>query len=133
MSVDYSSDILELFHTPKYLFDKDTYGVIGSAGDLTIGESVFFYLKLNAKEPYTETQITKIRYSALGSVMLIAAAEKLCSSIEGKTLQEALNYCDPSTGLQHELDVPNDRLHSVNFVIQAFFNAFESFVNQTVN
>lgn len=132
MNIDYSPAILELFNAPKYFFDEKVYTVIGFAGDLNIGESLNLYLNIAPNENYVLSQITKVRYSALGSVMLIAAAENFCAKVEGKTLQDALNYCDPSTGLHYALNAPNDRLHSVNFVVQAFYNAFENFIKNMI-
>lgn len=132
MNIDYSPAILELFNAPKYFFDEKAYTVIGFAGDLNIGEILNLYLNIAPNENYVLSQITKVRYSALGSVMLIAAAENFCAKVEGKTLQDALNYCDPSTGLHYALNAPNDRLHSVNFVVQAFYNAFENFIKNMI-
>lgn len=131
MSVEYADDVVTLFMQPTHVYKtNDGFNLVGQSGDMSIGEYVHMYFKMENMNYDANTKIVKANFSAIGSVMLIAAAEKFCRRAEGFTFTDLLSYCDVSTGLQHELNTPDNRLHSVNFVINAFYSAFESLVNK---
>ena len=124
--MQYSEQAMALFSSPKYFFtSEDKYNVSGSAGDLNIGEYVNLYFDVEKNDNYIESKIVKIRFSVMGGVIIIAAAEKFCSMVDGKSFGDALKYCDPS-GLYVDLNITEEKMHSVNFVVHAFYSALES-------
>lgn len=129
MNINYSDEIMELFANPECIYDTHVWretNLMGYAGDLAIGEYVHLYFQIEKAQNYIDTKILAAKFNAIGSVMLIAAAEKFCSLIKGKTFQEAINYCDPQTGLAHILSAPEEKLYSLNFIFNAFYKALET-------
>lgn len=129
MNISYSDEVIELFAAPEHVYDmhvwRETH-LMGYAGDLSIGEYVHLYFQIEKAANYIDSKILAAKFNAIGGVMTIAAAEKFCSLIKGKTFQEALNYCDPQTGLPNILSIPEGKLYSVNFVLNAFYKALET-------
>jgi len=132
MNIDYSDTIMEAFHSPQYVYVADEkVDLIGYAGDMAIGEYVQLYFHVQKAANYADNKIMQARFSAIGGVLLISAAEKLCSLLEGLTFEEALKYCDPEIGLPHILEAPNEKIYSINFVTQAFYKAFETLTSHS--
>lgn len=128
MNIDYSNDILNIFSSPMHIYSiGDESHLVGYAGDPNIGEYVHLYFQFQKSDSknYADNKIIKAKFSAIGGVVLIAACEKFCALVENITFHEALKYCDPEVGLQHILNAPQEKTHSINFVIQAFYKAFE--------
>lgn len=127
MNIDYSDEIIHTFASPKYIFHNEKhFNLMGHAGDTAIGEYVHLYFQTEKATNYAESKILQARFSAMGSVLTIAAAEKFCSLAEGLTFQEAIKYCDMENGLSHILSAPVEKMYSINFVIQAFYKALET-------
>lgn len=128
MSMYYSDEIMTIFSSPSHVYKEgDEIHLTGYAGDPMIGEYIhlYFYIqKATDSLNYADNRIVQAKFSALGGVVLIAAADKFCSLVEGLTFQEALKYCDPER-LQHVLLAPQGKVYSINFIIQAFYKAFE--------
>lgn len=106
----------------------DEVHVMGYAGDLLIGEYVhlyFNYVKLDNFKDYGDVKIVTAKFSAIGNMVTILAAEKFCSIVEGLTFNECLQFCDPDIGLQYMMQEHENKIHSINFVIQAFYKAIE--------
>lgn len=124
--IDYSEKALRNFNAPKHIYDQSSTDLFGYAGDTSIGEFVNFYFNIDKAEIYANTRITRATFSAIGGVLTIAAAETFCSLVEGITFQDALRYCDMENGLRTFLSAPTEKIYSINFVIQAFYKAFET-------
>lgn len=125
MNIGYTEETLTLFANPKYVYElNEQHNVFGSFGDADIGEYVNLYFQVETNTDYAESKILKARFSAVGNVITIAATEYLCSMIEGLTFNQALGYFTVDK-LQKILKVPEDRLHSIGFIVQAFYNALE--------
>lgn len=131
MNVNYSNEIMEIFNQPQHVYtSKDSFDIIGYVGELPYGEYVHLYFSIDKQENYIESKITQAKFSAIGGVMLIAAAEKFCSLVEGISFHDAMKYCDPQTGLANILSAPEEKMYSVNFVLHAFYKALETLTNQ---
>lgn len=132
MNIEYSDEVMELFAAPQHVYDtcvwRETH-LTGHAGEVSVGEYVWLFFQIEKSTNYVESKILSAKFSAIGSVMLIAAAEKFCSLIKGLTFQEAMKYCDPESGLAHLLSAPDAKIHSVNFVLHAFYKALETLTN----
>lgn len=123
----YSPEILNLFSSPAHIYNSTALtNFIGYAGDTTIGEYVHLYFQVDINnENKAQSKIIKAKFSAIGGVILISAAEKFCELVENSNFQEALIYCDTENGLSKLLNIPSDD-HSINFIIQAFYISLES-------
>lgn len=126
--IDYSEAILKAFDKPRHVYNQSSVDLIGHAGEISIGEYVNLYFKVDKADVYANTKIMRATFSVIGGVVTIAAAETFCSLIEGHTFQEALEYCDIENGLYKVLSPPIEKLYSINFVVQAFYKAFEELV-----
>lgn len=126
MNIDYSDEINALFASPMHVYSNEDINLIGYAGDVKIGEYVHLYFQVQKESNYADSKILQARFSAIGSVMLIAAAEKFCSLIEGLSFQESIKYCGVENGLLQILSAPTEKYHSIHFVEQAFYNALET-------
>lgn len=126
MNIDYSDEINALFASPMHVYSNEDTNLIGYAGDVKIGEYVHLYFQVQKESNYADSKILQARFSAIGSVMLIAAAEKFCSLIEGLSFQESIKYCGVENGLLQILSAPAEKYHSIHFVEQAFYNALET-------
>lgn len=130
---------MDLFSEPSHIYigEEKSLGnlyshsqnIIGRAGDQNIGEYIHLYLQYMEDSNPTDGKIVRARFSTIGSVVMIAIAEKFCMNIENKTFQEALFYCDPIE-LQKQLFVPDEKMYLINFVIEAFYSAFEILINK---
>ena len=129
MSTEYSDEIMSIFSSPNHIYQEgDENHLMGFAGDASIGEYIHLYFqfcKAQNSSNYADSKIVRARFSAVGGVLLIVAAEKFCSLVEGLSFQDALKYCDP-VRIQHILSAPNEKIYSVNFVIQAFYKSLEA-------
>lgn len=117
----YTSDILDLFNTPAYVYSTGSYDIIKGAGDQDMGEYVNLYLQVEwNKTSLLDSRILGVRFSAVGGVMLIATAEKFCRMIDKVSFREAILKCD---------DLRNfgliERRYATNFVIEAFHKCLE--------
>lgn len=130
MSIAYSPDVIKSFMSPKNLYiPGDSSNYIGFAGDDSIGEYVHLYFQVNQdNDNLSASKILSIKFSAIGGVSLITTAEKFCDLICGLTFLDALNYCDVEK-VKQGIGIPDEKIYSVNFVIQAFYSAFEALVN----
>jgi NifU-like protein involved in Fe-S cluster formation len=126
MNVNYSNEIMNLFVEPQHVYAQQEINLMGHAGDISLGEYIHIYFQVESMSNYIESKINRALFSAMGSVMLITAAEKFCSIIEGLTFQDAIKYCDPEYGLAKILSAPEEKMYSVNFVLHAFYNALET-------
>lgn len=118
-----ATEALDLFNAPRFIYEPNVaYNFMGHAGDMSIGEYIYFYVKTETNESI----ITEIRYSIIGSVYLIAIAEKFCALIKGKNINTALSFCDESN---IDLIIPDERKYLFNFVIQAFYEIVEGIMN----
>lgn len=124
----YSNDTLKIFNNVQHSFAlKDKYNFLGSAGDLSVGEYVNLYFDVElAPNDILSSKIIKGRFSAIGSVMLIASAEKFCSIIANNTIAEVLAKCDIE---KFNINIVAGKEYSFNFVLQAFYNIVESISN----
>jgi NifU-like protein involved in Fe-S cluster formation len=131
----YSKKIIDIFNGIKHTYIPGSNNeVFGYAGDPKIGEYVYLYFDIDiVKDNVLASIITKASFSAIGSVMLLATAEYLCSAMDGITLREALFKVDPENkdGL-YALDVLEGREHSFHFVIQAFYGGIEAISNGSI-
>lgn len=128
MNVTYTKEVMDIFASPRYVYTQEEYNLLGHAGDTAIGEYVHLYFQLEKKSNYADSLIVSARFSAIGSVLLIATADKLCSLVEGKTFQEAIGICS-FDNLRKTLSAPVEKTHSVNYVTMAFYNALETLTN----
>jgi NifU-like protein involved in Fe-S cluster formation len=131
----YSKQIIDVFNDIKHNYSLDVkYNFIGNAGDIKIGEYITLYIDIDPHADILSSKIIKATFSAIGSVMLLATAEYLCSMIECITLQEALFVVDPDNdnGL-YALDILETREHSFGFVLQAFYDAVENINNSAIS
>lgn len=127
MNINYSSKVMEAFSFLEHVYVQgEPYDLIGYAGETSVGEHVNLYFQINRELNYADSKITKARFSAMGSVMLIAAAEKFCALVENLTFQDAIKQTGELTGV---LSAPDEKVHSVMFVVQAFYKAFETLTN----
>lgn len=124
--MNYSIETMDVFAEPQHIYRKQNTNVMGHAGNISFGEYVHLYFQVEKAPNYIESKINCAVFSAMGGVMLIAAAEKLCSLIEGHSFEDAMKYCDPEHGLAKILSVPEEKIYSVNFVLHAFYNALET-------
>lgn len=132
MNINYSGEIMDMFYSPKHIYTNQQYNLIGFAGQTNVGEYVHLYFWIDKTDNFADSKIVYVIFSAIGSVLLIAAAEKFCSLIEGMSFQAALKYCDPISGLQCILAAPDEKLYLINFVVQAFYKAFEDLANNNL-
>jgi len=124
MNIDYSDIIMESFASPQHVYNGDkNYNLIGYAGDTRIGEYVHLYFNINRESQYADSKIIEANFSAIGSVMLIAAAEKFCELVKNLTFQEAILYTEKLSSI---LAAPEEKIYSVMFVTQAFYKALET-------
>lgn len=128
---EYSKYVLQLFDNPKCLYAPGShYDLMGHSGDLEVGEYVHLYFdvpEINRESPL-DSRIVEIRFSAIGGVILIGVAEKLCQVVDdnfGMSISGLLKYCG-SEELTTSLGISSNRVHSVNFVIQAVYNMIEN-------
>jgi NifU-like protein involved in Fe-S cluster formation len=130
MSITYSNEMMNIFNSPQHVYVVGEQSNLQSfAGDQEIGEYIHLYFEFIKADDFIHSQIIKVRFSAVGGITIISAAEKLCTLIENKTFNESLIYCDPDNGLKKLLMISEDKLYSVNFVIQAFYRAIEILSN----
>lgn len=126
MAIQYPAEIIELFDSPQHKYIKgEVCDLVKGAGDLDMGEYVNLHFRIErSKASYIDARIVTASFSAMGSVMIVAAAEKFCSLIVGKTFREALLECDELRKMK-----VSGREHSIDFVIQAFYKSLESLSN----
>lgn len=121
--MEYTEEVLSVFSNQNCVYKNNKYDNLGSVSDAAIGEYINLYVEMdNCGKNYMENIIKSATFSAIGSVMLIAAAEKFCFSINNKTFNEAIKYCDYKDDKWCELNVPQERTHSIGFIVQAFYN-----------
>lgn len=131
--LELSNKIIDLIKCPQHVYNGDVYNLIGHAGDLSIGEYVYLYLKTNtdSTDP-SNSKIIEARFSAIGGATLIALAEQFCSLITNITFNEALQKCDDENGFANGLNISIDHIHSFNFIVQAFYISIETLIQSSV-
>jgi NifU-like protein involved in Fe-S cluster formation len=127
-TLSYSDEVMDLFASPVHVYDKQEFNLMGHAGDTNIGEYVHLYFLIEKQPQYIDSKIIQAKFSVIGSVMLIAAAEKLCSLVEGRTWAQAVDICT-FDNLKDTLSAPIGKTHSINYIVMAFYNALETLTN----
>ena len=122
--------VFNAFNNPNHIFNPDAqYNLTGSSKDDSIGEHIVLHLYIHANRLYGESKILRADFSAIGTPFLIACAERFCDEIENHTFNGAIEYClfdDKFCGLA----IPEQKVHDINLIIQAFFMALETLSNK---
>lgn len=126
MNIAYPEEIMNVFAAPRHVYNNEEFNIMGYAGDINIGEYVHLYFQVNKEPQYANSKIVTARFSAIGDVALIAAAEQFCTLVQGLTFQDAIYFCNNETGLAKMMCIPEGKLYSANFVFNAFYKALET-------
>ena len=118
----YSKKIIDHFKKPKNVGKIKGASGQGEAGDLSCGDLMRIYLKIEKNKKGQEA-IKEARFETLGCIVAIANSSLLTSMVKGKTLKEALKLTKDDLIKALGKPLPSFKTHCSLLALDALFEA----------
>ena len=83
----YNEKVMKIFQNPEHMGDLKGANAIGQVGNMSCGDIMKIYLKINENEI-----IEDATFKTFGCVAAIVSSSIACGLVIGKTIDEALNF-----------------------------------------
>ncbi len=119
----YSDKVIEHFMSPHNAYSMPDAHAEGSAGDISCGDYVTFYIKVD------DNRLQQISYLVFGCCASVATSSITSVLAKGKTLQEALAMKESE--IVEALDgLPEHKVHCSNLGLSALRDAINNYIIQ---
>jgi len=119
MNIQYKDEIYNIFNNLQHTFlPHNSYTYFGSAAAEQFGEYINLYITTE------QEMITKAEFAAIGSVMLIVAAETFCRLAAGKSFQDVLLFAELNS--EYNKIATSHKELSMLSVLNAFYKVMEN-------
>ena len=125
----YTQKVLQHFRHPHNFGTLDNPSAIGQVGNLTCGDVMKLYLKID-KNKSGEEYIKDIKFETLGCAAAIATSSVLTDLVMGKTIKEALEIKNQDV-ISALDDLPAIKIHCSLLAVDALTEAFYNYFKQT--
>lgn len=125
----YTQKVLEHFRNPHNFGIIDNPSAIGQVGNLTCGDVMKLYLKID-KNKQNEEYIQDIKFETLGCAAAIATSSVLTDLVISKTIKEALEIKNQDV-ISALDDLPTIKIHCSLLAVDALTEAIYNYYQKT--
>ena len=117
----YNEKVMEIFKNPKNMGDLKGANAVGEVGNMTCGDIMKIFLKINDKGI-----IEDAKFKTFGCVAAIVSSSVACELIKGRTIEEALNF-DNNEVIKEVGDLPVHKFHCSILAKEAIESAVNNY------
>jgi nitrogen fixation NifU-like protein len=126
----YSKEIIKYFKNPKNMGKIKNSSACGIAGNLTCGDVMKLYLKIE-KNKKNEEIIKDIKFETMGCAVAIANTSLLTTMVKGKTIKEALKIKNKDLIKKLGQPLPAIKIHCSILAVDALHDAINNYFKKT--